>query len=201
MKLSNSFYQRNDTIEMAKELLGRFLYTNINGQLTGGMIVETEAYMGVTDSSCHTFNNRKTNRNATMYNQGGVIYMYICYGIHDMLNIATGNEGDSQVILIRAIEPLTGIEIMKERRGEMPLKRLAKGPGSLAKALGLKRIHDGISLIKDTIWIEDEGINIGAENIIESPRIGLGCPEPYFSMPWRFFLKGNSFVSGKTKYG
>lgn len=201
MKLSNSFYQRNDTIEMAKELLGRFLYTDINGQLTGGMIVETEAYMGVTDSSCHTFNNRKTNRNATMYNQGGVIYMYICYGIHDMLNIATGNEGDSQVILIRAIEPLTGIGIMKERRGEMPLKRLAKGPGSLAKALGLKRIHDGISLLKDIIWIEDEGINIGAENIIESPRIGLGCPEPYFSMPLRFFLKGNSFVSGKTKYG
>jgi DNA-3-methyladenine glycosylase len=184
---------------MAKELIGKFLYTNFDGQLTGGMIVETEAYMGVTDSSCHTFNNRKTNRNATMYNQGGVIYMYVCYGIHDMLNIVTGNEGDSQVILIRAIEPLKGIEKMIERRGDVPLKRLAKGPGSLAKALGLKRIHDSISLLEEEIWIENKGFKFDSDSIIESPRVGLGCPEPYFSMPWRFFLKGNAYVSGKTK--
>ncbi len=199
MKLNQSFYNSVDTIKMAKDLIGNFLYTNIDGQITGGMIVETEAYMGVTDSSCHTFNNRKTNRNATMYCQGGVIYMYVCYGIHDMLNITTGNEGDSQVILIRAIEPLSGIEIMQLRRGEVPLKRLAKGPGSLAKALGLKRIHDGISLTEDKVWIEDQGFKVDVKDIVETARIGLGCPEPYFSMPWRFFLKGNGFVSGKTK--
>ncbi|OAQ38223.1 3-methyladenine DNA glycosylase [Pedobacter psychrophilus] len=199
MKLIQSFYDSDDTLKMAKDLIGHFLYTNLDGNITGGMIVETEAYMGVTDSSCHTFNNRKTNRNATMYCQGGVIYMYVCYGIHDMLNIVTGSEGDSQVILIRAIEPLTGIEIMKERRGDVPLKRLTKGPGSLAKALGLKRIHDGISLTEDKVWIEDQGFKVEPENIIETARIGLGCPEPYFSIPWRFFLKGNVFVSGKTK--
>jgi DNA-3-methyladenine glycosylase len=201
MKLNHTFYQRNDTVEMAKELLGQFLYTNFDGNLTGGMIVETEAYMGVSDSSCHTFNNKKTKRNASMYNRGGVIYMYVCYGIHDMLNIVTGDEENSQVILIRAIKPLIGIDMMKQRRGEVPLKRLAKGPGSLAKALGLNRIHDGISLLEDSIWIEENGDVVKAESIIESPRIGLGCPEPYLSMPWRFFLKGNSFVSGKTNYG
>lgn len=201
MKLAETFYSREDTIELSKELIGKFLYTNINGIKTGGMIVETEAYMGVTDSSCHTFNNRKTLKNATMYNNGGVAYMYVCYGIHDMLNIVTGSEGDSQVILIRAIEPKIGIDAMQERRGGAPLSRLAKGPGSLAKALGLNRTFDNASLLGDTLWIEDQEIEISADDIVASPRIGLGCPEPFFSMPWRFFLKGNKFVSGKTKYG
>lgn len=200
MKLNEQFYTRDDTIEMSKNLLGMYLFTNINGEKTGGMIVETEAYMGVTDSSCHTFNNRKTSKNATMYNGGGVAYMYICYGIHNMLNIVTGNEGNSQVILIRAIEPTVGVDIMQERRGRAPLSRLAKGPGSLAKALALDKTFDNASLLGDILWIEDQGINIAESDIIASPRIGLGCPEPYFSIPWRFFLKGNKFVSGKTKY-
>lgn len=201
MKLLEEFYGREDTVNMSKELLGKSLFTNINGEKTGGIIVETEAYMGVTDSSCHTFNNRKTNKNATMYNGGGVAYMYVCYGIHDMLNIVTGKEGDSQVILIRAIEPTVGLDIMRERRGGVALNRLAKGPGSLAKALGLNRTFDNSSLLNDTLWIEDLGVEVAANQIVESPRIGLGCPEPYFSMPWRFFLKGNKFVSGKTNYG
>ena len=201
MKLTEAFYTREDTVEMARELIGKFVYTDINGQKTGGMIVETEAYMGVTDSSCHSFNNRKSVKNASMFNNGGVAYMYICYGIHDMFNIVTGSEGDSQVILIRAIEPTIGVDAMKERRGDIPLNRLAKGPGSLAKALGLNRSFDNASLLDNTLWIEDQGIVIASGAIVESARIGLGCPEPYFSMPWRFFLKGNKFVSGKTNYG
>ncbi|MGY3053506.1 DNA-3-methyladenine glycosylase [Pedobacter sp. UYEF25] len=200
MKLNEAFYGREDTIEMARELIGKFVYTNLDGQKTGGMIVETEAYMGVTDSSCHSFNNRKSIKNASMFNKGGVAYMYICYGIHDMLNIVTGAEGDSQVILIRAIEPTIGIDVMKGRRGDIPINRLAKGPGSLAKALGLNKSFDNASLLGNTLWIEDQEVNIVDADIVTSARIGLGCPEPYLSVPWRFFLKGNKFVSGKTNY-
>ncbi|MBK0382311.1 DNA-3-methyladenine glycosylase [Pedobacter sp. SD-b] len=200
MNLDNTFYHRNDTVKMAKELIGKFLFSNVDGKLTGGMIVETEAYMGSIDSSCHTFNNRKTERNATMFNRGGVSYMYVCYGIHDMLNIVTGDEGNSQVILVRAVEPKFGLDIMQQRRGQVPLNRLAKGPGSLAKALGLNKSFDNSSLTDGLIWIENKGIEFLEKDIIESPRIGLSCPEPYFSIPWRFFLKGNKFVSAKTKY-
>ncbi len=195
IKLDKDFYQRSDTVSMAKELLGKMLFTNIDDQLTGGTIVETEAYMGIVDSSCHTYNNRKTKSNSTMYEQGGVAYMYICYGIHDMLNIVTGVEGDSQVILIRALEPTIGLDVMRERRGNVPLKRLCKGPGSLAKAMGLNKTHDKTSLISNSLWIEDDGLEIKEGKIIASPRIGLSCPEPYLSIPWRFTLFGNSFVS------
>ncbi|MET4083863.1 DNA-3-methyladenine glycosylase [Pedobacter sp. UYP30] len=200
MKLNDTFYKRDDTVEMAKELIGKFVYTNIDGEITGGMIVETEAYLGATDSGCHSFNNKKTPKNATMFNNGGVAYMYICYGIHDMLNIVAGAEGTAEAILIRAIEPTEGIDLMQIRRGNVLLNRLAKGPGSLAKALGLNKTFDNISLLGDVLWIEDEAIKIVESDIVASPRIGLGCPEPYFSIPWRFFLKGNKFVSGKTNY-
>jgi DNA-3-methyladenine glycosylase len=195
IKLGKDFYHRSDTIAMAQELLGKMLFTNIDHQLTGGIIVETEAYMGVVDSSCHTYNNRKTKSNATMYQQGGVAYMYICYGIHDMLNIVTGNEGDSQVILIRALEPTVGIEVMKERRGGVPVNRLSKGPGSLAKALRLTKKFDNYSLMGEEIWIEENDVLLPENKIISSPRIGLNCSEPYLSMPWRFTIAGNKFVS------
>jgi DNA-3-methyladenine glycosylase len=159
------------------------------------MIVETEAYMGPLDAGSHAFNNRKTPKNATMFEAGGIAYLYICYGIHDMLNIVTGPAGSSHAILIRAIEPIIGIETMQQRRGNVPLKRLAKGPGSLAKALGLNKSFDRESVTGDLIWVADQEVIIPLENIKATDRVGLSCAEPYFSIPWRFCLSGNAFVS------
>lgn len=197
MIIPESFYLREDTLTIAKELLGKFVFTQVDGIIAGGMIVETEAYLGVTDASCHSFNNRKSAKNATMYEQGGVAYMYICYGIHDMLNLVTGPAGESHVVLIRAIEPTIGIEHMMERRGNVPLKRLTNGPGSLAKALGLNKSFDRESLTSKRLWLEDKGVIIEPSNIKETPRIGINCPEPFLSAPWRYLVSGNAFVSRK----
>ena len=194
-KLPKSFYIREDTLQIAKELLGKFVYTQIKGSLTGGMIVETEAYMGPLDTGSHAFNHRKTARNASMYEAGGVAYLYICYGIHDMLNIVTGPVGSSHAVLIRAMEPKVGIDRMQLRRGEVPLKRLCKGPGSLAKALGLDKTFDREDLSGKRIWLTDEGTVVPEKQIKASARIGLGCEEPYCSVPWRFHISGNTFVS------
>ena len=196
MKLPISFYQNDDVVTLSENLLGKYLYTFVDNQLAGGIIVETEAYRGPEDRGSHAYNHRRTARNEIMYAQGGVVYMYICYGIHDMLNIVTGKEGESHAILIRAIEPTEGLESMRLRRGfEHDDKRLCKGPGALAKALGLKKLHNGISLESDEIWIEDKGYQVSAENIVACPRIGLNIDEPYKSIPWRFYIKGNKFIS------
>ena len=196
MKLSQSFYKRDDVVSLSAELLGKYLFTYINKQLTGGIIVETEAYRGPEDRGSHAYNHRRTARNEIMYSEGGVVYMYICYGIHDMLNIVTGEKGESHAILIRAIEPTVGLDIMRVRRGfENDDKRLCKGPGALAKALGLRKLHNGVSLESDEIWIEDRGDVITDENIVACPRIGLNIEEPFKSIPWRFYIKGNKYIS------
>lgn len=195
MKLPIDFYQREDTLLIAKELLGKVVCTQIEGKRTSGMIVETEAYIGPEDRGSHAFENRKTPRNASMYEAGGVAYMYICYGIHDMLNIVTGKKDSSHAVLIRALEPLEGIDVMLARRGNMPVKRLCKGPGALAKALGLDKSFDQRSLISHELGIEDQGILIPENQIKTSARIGLNCPEPYLSVPWRFSILESPFVS------
>lgn len=196
MKLPLSFYQRNDAVLVARELIGKHVYSNINGLLTGGLIVETEAYQGPEDRGSHAFNNRKTPRNEIMYNAGGVAYMYICYGIHDMLNVVTGSHGVSHAVLIRAVEPRIGIDIMRERRQVLNENtRLCRGPGALAKALGLVKAHNGINLLEDTIWIEDENELINDSEIIASARVGMNFDGPYKTIPWRFYIKGNRNVS------
>jgi DNA-3-methyladenine glycosylase len=122
--------------------------------------------------------------------------MYICYGIHDMLNIVTGTEGMSHAILIRAVEPVEGIEIMRKRRNIFNKDtQLCQGPGSLAKAMGLNKLHNGIDLQKDQIWIEDKGMQYETEKIIAAPRVGMNFEGPYKSIPWRFYVKGNPHVS------
>ena len=199
MKLQKEFYTREDTLTIARELLGKYVYTHFDGILTGGIIVETEAYMGPHDAGSHAFNGRRTSRNETMYAEGGLTYMYICYGIHDMLNIVTGSAGSSHAILIRAIEPTDGIETMQFRRGNVPLKRLATGPGALAKALGLRKHHDAYDLNSTEIWIEDKELIIPEKKIKATGRVGLGCKDPYLTIPWRFIIEGNPFVSKGPK--
>lgn len=195
-KLPVKYFRNEDVVFLARDLLGKQLYSFADGQLTGGIIVETEAYRGPEDRGSHAWMGKRTPRNETMYHAGGIVYMYICYGIHDMLNIVTGTEGMSHAILIRAIEPTTGIEQMRIRRSLFDHdKRLCRGPGALAKALGLNKSHNGIDLQSDMIWLEDHGRSYGEEQIAASPRVGLSFEGPYRDIAWRFFVRGNSHVS------
>jgi len=196
MKLPATYYQQNDVVDISRDLLGKKLFTRVGGLLTGGIIVETEAYRGPEDRGSHAYNSRRTARNEIMYAPGGVVYMYICYGIHDMLNIVTGAEGVSHAALIRAIEPIVGIDVMRMRRGvENDDRRLCKGPGALAKAFGLSKVHNGVPLDGDEVWIEDGELKPEGDAIVACPRIGLNIEEPYKSIPWRFYLKGNKYIS------
>lgn len=196
MKLPLSFYLGSDVLEISKSLLGKYLFTCINGSVTGGRIVETEAYNGAVDRASHAYGNRRTKRTEVMFSRGGVAYVYLCYGIHDMLNIVTSSEGHAQAILIRAIEPTHGIEQMLERRGMNALKtNITAGPGSVARALGIDRSMNGISLLSDSLWLEDRGVRINAPEIAAVPRIGVAYAGPDALLPYRFYVRGNPFVS------
>ncbi|PWG82133.1 DNA-3-methyladenine glycosylase [Pararcticibacter amylolyticus] len=195
-KLPLSFYLRDDVVQISRDLIGKQIFTYLDGLLTSAIIVETEAYRGPEDKGSHAFNGRRTARNDIMYYAGGVTYMYICYGIHDMLNIVTGPEGTSHAVLIRALQPVDGLDIMRERRAVYSDdKRLCKGPGALARAMGLNKTHNGLSLLGDQIWLEDRGLEVPEEDIVASARIGLNIDSPYKEIPWRFYIRGNRYVS------
>src|SRR5580704_17479233 len=159
MKLAESYYHSNDVVALSKDLLGKDLFTCINGVITGDYIVETEAYNGVIDKASHAFGNRQTARTKTMFMQGGIAYVYLCYGIHEMFNIVTSVEGQPHAILIRAINPTEGIDTMLHRRNMLVAKpNITSGPGSVAKALGISRKINTFSLQGNDIWLEDNGI-------------------------------------------
>ena len=200
MKLSPSFYQRNDVVTISRELLGKYLFTCIDGELTGGYIVETEAYNGIIDRASHSFGNRLTHRTQTMYQEGGIAYVYLCYGIHEMFNVVTSVEGQPHAILIRAIQPTDGIDIMLYRREMLTLKpNITSGPGSVAKALGISRKINAISLQSDTLWVEDRGMVISDDNIAAVPRIGVAYAKEDALLPYRFYVKGNIYISKPNK--
>lgn len=200
MKIPHSFYLGSDVVAISKGLLGKHLLTSIDGLITGGYIVETEAYNGVVDKASHAFGNRITPRTKTMFMEGGIAYVYLCYGIHEMLNVVTSVEGRPQAILIRAIEPTTGIDIMQSRRNMEVFKpNITAGPGSVAKALGIDRKLNGISLQSDSLWIEDKGLNFDDEQIAAVPRIGVAYAGDDALLPYRFYVKGNKFVSKPNK--
>jgi DNA-3-methyladenine glycosylase len=200
LKLPQSFYLNSDVVAISKSLLGKYLFTSINGLVSGGYITETEAYNGVIDRASHAFGNRKTPRTQIMYEEGGIAYIYLCYGIHEMLNVVTSVEGQPRAILIRAIEPTTGIDIMLARRNMLTLKpNITAGPGSVAKALGIDRKLNGISLQSDTLWIEDKGLSFSDDQIAAVPRIGVAYAGEDALLPYRFYLKGNIYVSKPNK--
>ncbi len=194
MKLSESFYQQSDVVKIARELLGKELVVNIRNKISGGIIVETEAYSWKEKGS-HAYNNRKTDRNAVMYLPGGFSYVYLCYGIHNMFNVVTGADGVAEAVLIRALEPTTGIALMHKRMNTDSDHRITSGPGKLAKALGIDRSLNGKYLLGDEVWIEDSGIKIGKKNIIASKRIGIDYAGEDALLPWRFTIKDNKWVS------
>ena len=196
MILPESFYVRDDVCLIAKELLGKVIVTNFDGKVTTGMIVETEAYEGVTDRACHAFGNRRTKRTEVMYNRGGVAYVYLCYGIHHLFNVVTNTIDTPHAILIRGIEPLEGKGIMLERRGKNKLSsELTAGPGSLSQALGITTEFTGASLLNSQVIIEDRGYTVAKSQIIADTRVGVAYAKEDAYLPYRFYLKGNKFVS------
>jgi DNA-3-methyladenine glycosylase len=189
-KLPLAFYQQDDVLEISHQLLGKYLLTYFDNQLTGGMIIETEAYRAPEDRASHAYGMRRTKRNAVMYEAGGVCYVYLCYGIHSLLNVVTNREGIPHAILIRALEPTIGIDVMLKRRHKQRVDRdLTGGPGAVAQALGITVAHNGLSLIGSQIWIEDRGVQIKKEEILASPRIGVDYAQEDALLPWRFHLK------------
>jgi DNA-3-methyladenine glycosylase len=193
--LSNSFYTRSDVTLVARELLGKVLCTNIDGILTSGIIVETEAY-SQSEKACHAYGGKRTPRTEIFYNDGGISYVYLCYGIHYLFNVITNWHHTADAVLIRAIEPLEGIETMLARRGmDKIAHRIAAGPGSVSKAMGIDKTHNGIDLTDREVWIEDRGITYKKAQIIASPRVGVDYAGEDAKLPWRYRVKDNPWAS------
>lgn len=199
-KLPFSFYQNADVNDLAVQLLGKLLFTRVDGELTGGMIVETEAYNGVEDKASHAYGGRFTDRTKVMYEEGGLSYVYLCYGIHHLFNVVTASKGTPHAVLIRGIEPFEGIDVMLRRRKMVSLKpNITAGPGALSKALGIDKGLNAKDLLGDEIWIEDNGLIFGEDQIVASARVGVDYAEDHALLPWRYYVKGNSFVSKPNK--
>ena len=186
--LSKTIFRNSNVIEAAQNLLGKTLFTQIDGHLTGGIISETEAYLGVEDKASHAYGGRRTKRTEPMYQRGGIAYVYLCYGIHCLLNVVTGEEGIPHAVLIRAIRPTHGIEIMLERRKKKQLDAtLTKGPGALTAALGITLAQNGSFFDSSTLWIEDLGLHPLAFDA--TARIGIDYAEEWAHFPYRFVAK------------
>ena len=174
MSLPKSYYLHPNVVFLAKDLIGKYLFTKIDGQLCGGIITETEAYKGIEDRVCHAFGGRRTPRNEMMYAQGGVAYVYLCYGIHPLLNVVTNQKDTPDAILIRAIHATHGEELMLKRTGKPQMTpQVTNGPGKVTKALGITLADNGEPLQNKRIWIEDRGLDLSKTAILNTPRIGV----------------------------
>ena len=191
-KIPKTFYLQENVVGVAKELLGKIVYTKLNNEgITGGIIVETEAYAGINDKASHAYGNRRTKRTETMYCEGGVVYIYLCYGIHSLLNVVTNKKDIPHAVLIRGIKPLVGMDIMMKRRNIKDSRKLnGVGPGNVSKLLGVHYSLSGESLLGDKIWIEDQGIKIPSSKIVVGKRIGVDYAKEDAELPYRFSIKG-----------
>ncbi len=189
MRLSASFYSKDDVVSVARDLLVKFMCTRLNGQLTKAIIVETEAYAGVTDKASHAYGGRRTKRTEPIYGQGGTAYVYLCYGLHHLFNVVTNQKETPHAVLIRAGIPMSGTERMLKRRNKEKVdKGLLAGPGSLAKALGITTDHTGLNLMHGQIWIEDHGTDIADDAVTIDPRVGVDYAGEDALRPYRFRL-------------
>ena len=194
MILQQSFYTRDDVVLIARELLGKVLYSSFNGIKTAGIITETEAYAGAVDKASHAFNGRRTARTEIMFRMGGTAYVYLCYGVHSLFNVVTSVEGIPHAVLIRSVKPAEGIETMKQRTGKLVIGiREGKGPGNVSKLLGIHFSQSGWPLVSktgdlhgDSLWIEDAGISIDPSLIISGPRVGVEYAGEDALLPYRF---------------
>ena len=194
-KLPREFYTRSDVLEVARDLLGKKLVVPTrNGARVAGLIVETEAYRGPEDRASHAYNGRRTTRTETMYDCGGTAYVYFVYGMYHQFNVVTNVEDVPHAILVRAVEPVEGLDVMRRRRRGRSEYELTSGPGRLCLALGIDRKLDKADLLGDRVWIE-EGVSISPRQISRGPRIGIDYAEEWIKKPWRFWIKDNPFVS------
>ena len=198
MKLPPSYYLNADVEFLAKDLLGKVLFTKTEVGVTAGIIVETEAYFGIGDKASHAYGGRRTARTETLYSEGGTAYTYLCYGIHHLFNVVTSVKDDPRCVLIRSIEPLEGLDIMEMRR-KMPADRkaISSGPGSAAKALGIDLTFNKNILTGNRIWIEDRGIFYDGSQISTASRIGIDYAQEHADLPLRFFVRDSKY--GKAK--
>ena len=203
MKIERESYTRADTLQIASELLGKLIVVpDETGARVSGMIVETEAYLGEIDKAAHSYGGRRTPRNEITYAEGGKIYVFFIYGMYFQLNIVTHESETPHVVLIRAVEPVEGIETMRTRRmlknpaAKMKDENLTSGPGKLCIAFGITRELNGADLSGDKIWLENYQTFSAAE-IATGKRIGIDYAAEFAEKPWRFWVKNNKFVSRK----
>lgn len=195
MKLPRTFYISDDVRKIAKSLLGKVLYTNNRGLISSGIIVETEAY-SYRERACHAYGGKKTKRNETLFMEGSVSYVYLCYGMYHLFNVVTNKKDIAEAVLIRGLEPLKSIEVMRERRGNIkgPYS-LTSGPGKLTMAMGIDASLNKQDLSGELVWIEDEGIEVPSRDIVETSRIGVDYAGKDARLPWRYYIRGNLWVS------
>ena len=199
-KLPLDFYKRENVLQVANDLIGKLLVTKWNGILTSGRIVEVEAYEGIIDRASHAYGGRRTKRNEIMYGEGGKAYVYLCYGIHHLFNVVTHGRDTPHAILIRAVEPVKGITTMLERTGKgVADNTLTRGPGNVSKALGIHTTHSGYSLLSNELYLADDAFTYPKKQVMRSARIGVDYAGPHALWPYRIYVKGNPYVSGKPK--
>ena len=199
MKLEKDYYLSEDVVAISKDLLGKYLFTKIDGKLTAGIITETEAYAGEIDKASHAYGGRRTNRTEVMFAEGGVSYVYLCYGIHHLFNVVTNFKNVPHAVLIRAIKPVEGIDTILKRRNIISpenilkhtknnFKKIAAGPGTVSQSLGITTKYSGIDLTGNKIWIEDKGLKISKKDIATGPRVGVDYAEEDARLPYRFII-------------
>ncbi|SFP61592.1 DNA-3-methyladenine glycosylase [Parafilimonas terrae] len=198
--LNENFYTRKDVVKISKELLGKIIVTYFDNRLTAARITETEAYNGIVDKASHAYNNRRTKRTEIMYASGGAAYVYLCYGIHHLFNVVTNLKDVPNAVLVRAAEPLIGIETMLYRtRKTKPDYTLTSGPGNVSKALGIYTHHTGIDLRSNHFFIAEDSYTVSNKNIITTTRIGVDYAAEDALLPYRFLIKDNKYVTKLPK--
>ena len=194
-KLPREFYARQNVLTVARELLGKLLVVPANdSSRVSGMIVETEAYRGPEDRASHAYGGRRTKRTETMYQLGGSVYVYFVYGMYYQFNVVTNIRDTPHAVLVRALQPVEGIEDMRDRRQTHSDRNLTSGPGKLCIAMGIDRKLDREDLLGERVWIE-EGEKIPRTRIATGPRVGIDYAEEWTEKPWRFWIRDNPFVS------
>ncbi len=199
--LPKSYYQSTNVLTLARDLLGKIIVSEFDGIRTSGRIVETEAYRAPEDRGSHAFGNKRTSRTETMFHEGGRAYIYLCYGIHHLCNVATGPKGSAHAVLIRSIEPIAGIDTMMERRIVKKISgQLTNGPGKWTSAMGITTSSNGLNYWEENSQIRIyEGHNIDSNDIIVGPRVGIKYAQAWAHMPWRYQIKNNIYTSKPEK--
>lgn len=193
--MMNHAFFRQDTVELARKLLGCLLIHRTPDGAAGGMIVEAEAYVGAIDKACHAYRNR-SGRTEIMYHDGGYAYVYLIYGMHYCFNAVTGPEGEGNAVLIRALEPVIGLDLMQQRRHTNTMQHLCSGPGKVCQALGITKNEYGLDLCAaDSPLRLIRYRYIPDAQIVSTPRINVAYAEEAAAWPWRFYVKDNLYVS------